>query len=339
MRTLILIFLSFGLHACKKTDQTAQLPLPASISRSIGPEGGEVHFYEDADLIQREKPMLSLSFPAESVSKKTSLELYRIAHTDLNLGRYLPVSDVYFFGPKQVQFAKEARVTMNYKVLTPQDNIYDDQKTFQGGFLYGRSHMLKLYEITYNRGLPFELSKELNWKESSNYKLDTVNGQITFNILSLEKAYCLAFPEMERNDTFILKSSYKPLNITSIEKGFQTRVTQGFMALENLNYMNFTTSGDTVMLIYLNYKGMGKGIFPASAIDLFIRGYYWDFTLNPPDIFGLGSFVKGANMQLQIYMYGDIGQRIQGRLTGNITADFGGVNWPLDLYFSVIRTR
>ena len=326
--------------ACRREENKYPFDL-SSVSRTIGKEGGRVLFYSDADLKSRENPKAELIFPQGALDSNIDVGYFSIKNTDLNIGKRLPVSDVFYFSPKQVGFKKPVSITINFEVPKPEDNIYNYQRTFQPTFLFNRIHLMKLYEIDYVRGLPYELNDENNWKEATNYSLDSLQGKVTFEVNSFNKAYCFAFPEFARLDTFILSTGLPEYNFNIVDSSYQDWVSQGFMGLEDLNYLNesFFLDGDTVIFIDLNFPANQSGSVTPASIDIRLRGYYWDYSQASPDIVHFETYTEDSDTRLFLYEYGKIGQRVRGRISGYLQSNFGSDFLPIDFYFSTIRTR
>ncbi|MBL7810827.1 MAG: hypothetical protein JNL57_01270 [Bacteroidetes bacterium] len=326
------------LISCTK-ETKKNIPPPSEITRTITPAGGKIIFRKEADFTS-DVPHVVLSFPAGAVAKNTTVEIFTIENKDLNLGKYLPLSDVLFLSPKTTVLNAPASVEYHFDKPTPEDNVYNYQNIFQPSFLNGKLSGVKLYEIAYQRSMPFDLNKEQNWTEVNTYALDTAAGTLKFEVSNFDKAYCLAFPEYARNDTFILKTSLKHYTVSGTDQDYQNHITQGFMGLNGNNYLNTTLSpGDTVVFLKLNFTATGPGVISGAALDFTLSGYYFDWSGTSVDVVHFDAFTEWGNTQLEIYEYGAIGQRVRGRLKGTVQKDFGGSVIPIDYYFSSIRTR
>ena len=341
---IIYIFLLLVIFSCKKESQV----IINYNKRSVDKNGGVICFYEN-DIVNPENLIVKLDFKKNIVNNLTVVNLFRLKKDDFpyftNYAFY-PLTDIISFSPNDITFNGEVEVEIPYQKIIYLDNAWNDLGA-SNNLLYNKQHLFKLYKIP-NDYSPLDSVFDINkWTEVQNFEIDSINSIVKFRTDNFNNKYIFAFPESKRQDVVVCNVVNDIYNFgyyfsfSYLNSKYPYNYDMGFVHIDNCSHYNIQASkvlrNNAVADIYmdLSVKHNGVGTFSGSDVKLLLKE-----TNIENDGILYGRYAENlSNLIVEISEFGDVGQKIKGKITGTMKNTYGNEQFNIEIFFEAIRTR
>lgn len=333
--TIIIISLTLVIMNCEK-EEVANPVKYEDFTSIIGNEAKTITFFSNYSDVPDEL-FPTLDFPDQCFTEDTRITL---EYKEL-FGNRLPDSLVtvtsecrylWYFSSEEHVPLKPVQVTIPYpdklgeKLLQPYEYLF------------------KLYRIRKDASL----SQPENLERVEDCELDTVNNVFRFSVDTFNYGYAILFPEIQRDDHVIIYAKddlfkvwdnntiiqhLRSENYYSLENEFE----KGFYHIANTSYFRIVDLWGQQSHFKFSFNGTEPGIYVLPEISLEYDTYsliqtgdeYPEYVLN----------FKEFNTIITIEEYGNIGEYIQGTITGSLFEEYYHKPINFNIYFRVRRLR
>ena len=313
---------SVFLSSCNKTD-TDHLLNYDDHSSQVGPEGGEIIFFRNLSNIP-DHLFPSLDIPANTFSDVTQLKIQYIPLTADNLGnKFANYSNniyAWSFSSSISELNKPITLTLPFDEPFPKlllDHLKDNFQLYKTGF------------------------HTWDWEAVQNYNLDVNNNLVVTQINNFQYRYAILFKEIKRNDNFVISVSGDLNALHQFANADYFRVDEDNPAALGFHYNNisgnseFTATGTSLNVDYelaFSISGNSTGIFKDNDITINYR--------NTKDNENwVHDFANTSQTTIVIFKYGDIGQTVEGKISGILKQVNSTKEATIEMNFKLIRTR
>jgi hypothetical protein len=332
---ICLFILIFIITNCEK-EEVANPVKYGDFNSIIGSEAKSVTFFQNYSDIPGEL-FPTLDFPDQSFTEDTriTLDYKELFGTNLPDSLVTVTSEcryLWFFSAEDKVPLKPVQVTIPYS-----DSLGEK-------LLQPYEYLFKLYRIRKDASL----SQPENFERVKNYELDTVENVFRFPVDSFNYGYAILFPEIKRDDHVIIYAKddlfkvwdnnaiiqhLRSENYYSLENEFE----KGFYHIANTSYFRIVDLWGQQSHFKFSFNGTtpGKYVLPEISLEydtyaLLISGAeYPEYVLN----------FKDYNTVITVEEYGNIGEYVQGTITGFLFEEYYHVPVEFNIYFRVKRLR
>ena len=323
---LLIIGITCFIHACEK-EEVADPAEYEDFTSVVGSKAREITFFSNNSTVPDDL-FPTLSFPDNCFAEDTriTVEYHNLWGMSLpdSLATIASNNYLWFFDAEHKDPGNPVSITIPYS------------SRLDLMLLQGYEYIFRLYKVL--KGHSF--TDPENLVHVNDYVRDTVNNNIKFTVDDFNYGYMILFPEPRREDFVIISATdeifrfyenntFAQQLINQIEEYFQPDLFgRGFYEQHDTSYYNLSAIWGDFTNISFSFAGKSPGTYSGNQISVSILVEMSKY-----------QFENSATTVIEIDKYGDIGENIQGTITGALYESKNRKNVEFYIFFRLVRLR